>query len=202
MHWLGSWKNRAWAVPHTSTPCGRGKSGCLPAKHLKKACLELIIIWTFHPEIISNSALSRYIHRCLFSNATILAVTGRGTGLIGNRWTIIYIAKFLGSKYDNTKWKHDMFHSLLCCWWLNPRKVQRLARDFSWWSASGGLACSWPSSCPARSSHYLASRRGCGSRWPPPTQPRSSIFRSPRLRWCSLKEFRFQSSLSKSNTDL
>ena len=101
---------------HTSTPCGRGKSGCLPAKHLKKACLELITIWTFHPEIISNSALSRYIHRCLFSNATILAVTGRGTGLIGNRWTIIYIAKFLGSKYDNnTKWKHDMFHSLLCC---------------------------------------------------------------------------------------
>ena len=84
-----------------------------------------------------------------------------------------------------------MFHSLLCCWWLNPRKVQRLARDFSWWSASGGLACSWPGSCPARSSHYLVARRGCASRWPPPTLPRSSIFRSPRLRWCSLKEFSF-----------
>ena len=90
----------------------RGQSHT-PQLHVEGASLD-----AFPPNILRRLALSswlsghftlksfpiqhssRYIHRCLFSNATILAVTRGGTGLIGNRWTIIYIAKFLGSKYN------------------------------------------------------------------------------------------------------
>ena len=59
---------------HTSTPCGRGRSGCLPARQRRKATLALMMFDTFFPEMICTLNPYRFLYICLFRNATILAV--------------------------------------------------------------------------------------------------------------------------------